>query len=367
MKQDYTYALDAESRLVHAEKADKSREYFCPLCGEKMLPKQGKIRKCHFAHKSNMEHCSYETYLHKISKTLLCKAFNESKNFYIKFSAMVNCSIKECPVGKFERCKWSKYLEFDLKQFYNQCEEEAIIENYRADLLLSSSEHKCRRPILIEIYVTHKSTEEKLNSELRIIEIKIDSIEDMDRIISSKCIVESDRPDEFSLVKPKDKIKFYNFKNELWEEPAVEQQSPKFRFWVDSRGYFRYDDPEEFDCYEKCLSQNPPEVEESIFRIDSSGPVDRNFAVYKLAQLGYKSCQMCKYCRMNNKYQCPICIIYKARETNKFPKIKDALRCPYYKTYDYNKEQMEMYALDARITTCIPVMSSHAITKSYGD
>ncbi len=280
---------------------------------------------------------------------------------------MVNCSIKECPVGKFERCKWSKYLEFDLKQFYNQCEEEAIIENYRADLLLSSSEHKCRRPILIEIYVTHKSTEEKLNSELRIIEIKIDSIEDMDRIISSKCIVESDRPDEFSLVKPKDKIKFYNFKNELWEEPAVEQQSPKFRFWVDSRGYFRYDDPEEFDCYEKCLSQNPPEVEESIFRIDSSGPVDRNFAVYKLAQLGYKSCQMCKYCRMNNKYQCPICIIYKARETNKFPKIKDALRCPYYKTYDYNKEQMEMYALDARITTCIPVMSSHAITKSYGD
>lgn len=348
MKQDYTYALDAENRLVDVKSADKSKEYFCPQCGEKMLPKQGKIRRWHFAHKANLENCSYETYLHKISKMLLCKAINESQNFYIKFFAKVYCSIEECPVGVFERCNWSKIREFDLKDFYNQCEEEAIIENYRADLLLKSTEQINRPPVLIEIVVTHNSTEKKLNSKLRIIEVKIDSIEDIEGIISSKRIVESERQDEFSLVRSQEKIRFYNFKNELWEEPTVEHQSPKFRLWVDSLGYFRYDDPEEYDCNEKCLSPNPPEIENSIFRIESSSPVDRNFAIYKLAQLGYKACQLCKYCRKNKDYPSILCLhcrIKRSRVNN----IMDAMQCRYFKTYDYNKEQMEVNDMDTRV------------------
>lgn len=349
MKQDYTYALDAESRLVHAEKADKSRKYFCPLCGEKMVPKQGDIRRWHFAHKANVENCSYETYLHKISKTLLCKAINESKSFYIKFLFKVLCSIEKCPVGIFERCNWSKIREFDLKQYYNHCEEEAKIENYKADLLLKSSEQMNRPPILIEIVVTHKSTEVKLNSKLRIIEIKIDSLEDIDRIISSKCIVESDRPDEFSLVKPKDNIKFHNFKNVLWEEPGIEHQRPKFHFWGDSMGCFRYDDPKESDGNEKCLSPTPPEVENSIFRIDSIHPIDQRFVAYCLSPLGYKSCLICRYCRIDNNYPSPACL---ANGLNRIQiiNISDAVHCHNFQKYDCDYKQIEMYKKYSRVT-----------------
>lgn len=350
MIQDYTYALDAEKHLVHIVAADKSKEYFCPQCGEKMLPRQGKIRRWHFAHKANLENCSYETYLHKISKTLLCKAIMESKSFFIKFFAKVFCSIEECPVGIFERCNWSKIQEFDLKQFYNQCEEEAIIENYRADLLLKNSEQINRPPVLIEIVVTHKSTEKKLNSKLRIIEIKIDSIEDIEGIISSKQIVESEIPDECSLVRPKEKIRFYNFKNDLWEEPSEEHQMPKFRFWIDPQGCFRYDDPEEFDCYEKCLSPNPPEVENSIFKIESSQPIAQSFVAYILSKFGCKICQICRHYRMDKNYPSPVCL-FDGLNGIHFINNTDAVRCPHFKTYDYNKEQMEMYDIDSRVTS----------------
>ena len=58
--------------------------------------------------------------------------------------------------------------------------------------LLISSKNKSNPPILIEIWVTHKSSESKLNSKYRIIEIHIESEDDIKQIINNASIVETD-------------------------------------------------------------------------------------------------------------------------------------------------------------------------------
>ena len=47
------YAINKENRRIHAEDACKSEEYFCPACGEKVIPKQGEFNAWHFAHQAS--------------------------------------------------------------------------------------------------------------------------------------------------------------------------------------------------------------------------------------------------------------------------------------------------------------------------
>ena len=44
------FALDRDGKRVHAGDADKNEEYTCPVCGAKVIPRQGKINIDHFAH-----------------------------------------------------------------------------------------------------------------------------------------------------------------------------------------------------------------------------------------------------------------------------------------------------------------------------
>lgn len=69
MKQDYSYSMDKESHLINVTDAVKGNDYYCPCCGEIMIPRQGSRRRWHFAHKGNLGDCSYETYLHKVAKS----------------------------------------------------------------------------------------------------------------------------------------------------------------------------------------------------------------------------------------------------------------------------------------------------------
>lgn len=43
-------AVDARGNRVHIDNADRTAEYFCPVCGERMMQKKGAIRINHFAH-----------------------------------------------------------------------------------------------------------------------------------------------------------------------------------------------------------------------------------------------------------------------------------------------------------------------------
>ena len=173
--QDYTFSLNEAGVLIDVRDAVKGNVYFCPCCGAVMLPRQGNVRRWHFAHKSNAVNCSYETYLHKIAKQSIRECFEKSSNFFIEFLANVSCSVEECPLGNNNPCTWKQEKVFDLKKYYDCCSEEAAFDSFRADILLINSKRYDFKPVAIEIFVSHRSSTEKLESNHKIIEIKIDS------------------------------------------------------------------------------------------------------------------------------------------------------------------------------------------------
>lgn len=353
VKQDYSYSFDINSHLINVNDAVKGCDYFCPCCGDIMIPRQGHKCRWHFAHKGNAGKCSYETYLHKIAKRRICECFNESSGFIIKLNVQATCAIKECPLGAKIPCTWASTNEFDLKQYYNYCEEEVSIDKYRADLLISNNQ-KCLQPILIEIFVTHKSTDKKLDSNYRIIEIRIESEEDIDKIVNTASIIESDSESNFLNINTDKKIQFYNFKrSNIKERPDIGHQQIKYKFWIDAKGHFDFDkikyidDIINQDGSNKCLGSNPSEIENAIFRIESRHHISWDFAFYILKESGLniKYCAMCKFYRYNDLYGRPMCVLYKSKGTKQYPNLTCAKNCNYFKQIDYIHDE-RLYGID---------------------
>ena len=333
VKQDYRYALDKDRCIINVQNARKSVDYFCPCCGAIMIPKQGTKRRWHFAHKGNIGDCSYETYLHQIAKKRIRDCFERSSHFIISLHTDAVCAIKDCPIGKPQHCNWVTKKSFDLKNYYDTCLEESFVGKFKADLLLTNSKNFDRDPILIEIKVSHKSTEEKIQSGYRIIEICIDSEDDIDQITSTAQINESEGYLDNWFKKPNEKIKFYNFKANSFEIPDLEHQPSKYIFCIDSKKFFH------FQNIGHCLTPIPSVVENSIFRIESTIPIIRHIAFKELLQsgLGIKYCTMCQFYRMNDYHEKSICILYKSKGTKQFPRLSDAAICQHFRQVDFNR------------------------------
>ena len=166
----YHYALDEHNRLVHINDVDRdnrnSHIFHCLNCGAEMVPRMGDVRAWHFSHSASEEHCGAETYLHKLAKRLIRMEFENKPSFNIRYCRDVVCSdVSTCPFAKPEWCHSAEPETFDLKQYYDTCKEEQEINGYIADLMLTSSEYPKREPVLIEIQVTHKSTETDIGTE----------------------------------------------------------------------------------------------------------------------------------------------------------------------------------------------------------
>lgn len=72
------YALNSQGKLIKASETNKDdSNFFCINCKEKMGIRKGSKRIHHFYH-INLE-CSDETYIHKLSKTILFDRINENK------------------------------------------------------------------------------------------------------------------------------------------------------------------------------------------------------------------------------------------------------------------------------------------------
>ena len=50
------YALTADHHRVHAFDAEKGQEYYCPVCGNQVIPRQGEVNSWHFAHVTSCIH-----------------------------------------------------------------------------------------------------------------------------------------------------------------------------------------------------------------------------------------------------------------------------------------------------------------------
>lgn len=158
--------------------------YRCIGCGNSLIAKvNGEKMKPHFAHKIQVE-CSGESYLHKLGKLTFLETYKEclslDKPFNIQLSLSKKCTkfaphiIQDCRLGNFEK-------EFDLTNYFQEISIEKRDGQFIPDLLLISKKDPTTK-IYIEIACTHFLSEEKEQSSNRIIEIPIETEDDLQKI-----------------------------------------------------------------------------------------------------------------------------------------------------------------------------------------
>jgi hypothetical protein len=321
----YKYALDENNNLVcinnYDKKQDTGHSYKCPNCEAIMIAKPGNGGKApHFAHKNAME-CNGETYLHKMAKLVLKNRWEDkTKDFTIKYKQDALCFKKDiCPLFEKELCKEETIMSFNLKNAYDECIEEKEKDGFVADLLVTSKKYR-DKPIMIEIRVSHECTDKKKASNHKIIEIKINSIED---VISL----------EHDDIAESDKISFIG---------SFEKKSKKSVHV--NRGYLQH-----FKLFSRtgkvhfneCTCQNLPhksantlfECIISSYAYDMGIPVNiKKICLTKAKECGAveKLCSNCAMYKNNNWYNRNICIMYKKYNLPMEPEPISALNCPHY-------------------------------------
>ena len=190
----YSYCLDEKNRLVHIKSlTDATRHahrWRCLQCGQEMVAKLGEKNVWHFSHKADTA-CDGESYLHKLAKRRIRAKFMSEESFPVTFVRNFYCENKgRCPYYREWECLEHNVTErcdlkyWKAKPLYDSCWEEEKYGEFRPDLLLKCSTNPDVKPIFIEIYKTHQSSEAKASSEHKIIETKkIESEADIEDII----------------------------------------------------------------------------------------------------------------------------------------------------------------------------------------
>lgn len=343
----YHFALECDE-IIPIEKVNRderhSHTYKCLGCGAEMIPKMGDKNAWHFAHYGHDgDNCSSETYLHKLAKRLIKEKFDSSTEFKIKYKRSGSCSnIKECVFKEDYQCAVEESKSYNLKEFYDTCQEESPVGSFIADLLLTSSTHPKREPVLIEVVVTHKCTEEKLDSGLRIIELKIDSEETI------KSIVQYDEWKEGRLFdydcdsrkRQTDKcgLAFHNFDRKVSQ--IGQRDLPRFILYYSGKARI---------SYENCHNIKRKIDHNSIFEVSINTDMFSFVLGYIIASIripNFKSCWLCKYHKVySNMFMedKSICCLYKKKGTPKEPIPNYANQCQYYCA---DQEMMKQYKLN---------------------
>ena len=335
----YHFALEGE-KVVPIEEVDKEtrhlHSYRCIGCGAEMRPRQGSKNTWHFAHKGDDEHCGGETYLHKLAKRLIKEKFETPDPFSIKYHRIGTCSkINECPFGNKTECEVIQSKPINLKDYYDTCQEEIRIKGFVADLLLTNSLKPERDPVLVK----HPCTEEKLNSGLRIIEIKVEGEDDIKALLRKDVLRESldvvKNPELEDYISDKGDAKFYNFDRRTQGEG--ERKIPRAILFESGKSYV-----DRYNCHSIKKKIRP----NSVFEV-SFVPKDGEDFCYPYEYIGniiasknipnFRSCILCKYRKsymdmfMEDK---TICCLYKKYNTPKEPQPTDAKQCHYYSPED---------------------------------
>lgn len=331
-KQDYTYALNSDDNVVSINDAIIGQNYRCPFCKSDMIQRKGEIRKWHFAHKAYTNGtCSYESYLHELAKVKIRQAFMTSENFTLSYDAKAICC-HECSFKGFQKCDGEKTVEFNLRKFYDTCEIEAPYHQFRADLLLTSSTNPKTPPVLIEIMVTHRCTQEKIHDGVRIIEIPIQSEKQIDKIVST-CKLTAVRSNRFDFTYLSDnEIILYNFnKIETFDpSPSIIENADYYSrknivvFWLNKDGQFH-----SFDChcFEVC-KKLPPNVHYFVSNIRT--PFKEIFQGFSKRGVKIRNCFLCRFSKQGS-YGDRLCVLYKKYNLPRKPSSYNATSCPFYK------------------------------------
>ena len=348
ISQNYSYANNSGGELINISTAQRNEQYFCPTCGKLMIPHMGKKHRWHFVHKNN-RNCSYESYLHKIAKIKIREAFLSSEHFLLSYNAKAICSL-ECPFIDSPKCQEEKAVEFDLRRYYDTCEIEATYHQYRADLLLTSSTNPKTPPLLIEIMVTHKCTEDKTGDGVRIIEIPIQSDEQIDNIVRAcKFTAVREKPFIYSYSSERN-ITLYNFNKVESFDPTesfnkYEDYYSRYNtivFWLNKKGQFR-----SFNClcYE-IRKKLPSNVHYYIS--DIATPFKEIFQGFSKRGVKIRNCFLCKFSKQDTCGD-RLCVLYKKHNLPRKPSPYCADSCPHYRE-DFELQQNTVFTEQSALT-----------------
>lgn len=200
----YSFAL-LNDELVNINDFDTkpSGEFYCVGCGRQLIARMGKIKRRHFSHKEDCD-CSSESYLHKLGKQVFYDEYRDALKNNTAFT-LNYCSFNICTHywdiwG--DSCSNIERKSYGLTKKYRNILVEKSVQGFIADIVLEGSDLP---PILVEIVVTHKCEQEKIDSGLKIVEINIESEEDVEKIRQRK-IDDSDSKTTYYNIETKTRI-----------------------------------------------------------------------------------------------------------------------------------------------------------------
>ncbi len=296
----YLFAYSINDTLVNISNVthENREKYYCPSCGIEMSAVLGNKREPHFRHKGDS--CSYESYLHKISKQLLKWRFDNESKFEISYYVTKYCPNTHCHL-RDSRCDTINELRtINLKDEYNICEIEGSYKGFRADIKLSNSDKPEAIPLFLEVAVTHKCSPEKISSGVPIVEISVTNERDVLQPLIEHKTSESLSKQRITLFTPQaieEKIKFHNFDRIM--NPY--KQISCFIIYKDRDGYIRGGIKK---CIGWCNTLIGQHDKNSLFEIqfDDVDPTKRHkypirlFGVFLAIKEGI-NVQDCRICR----------------------------------------------------------------------
>ena len=339
---DQLYAYNSANELVRIDDAKRQEKYYCVYCDGEMIPKQGKKNKWHYAHKNVTPHCSYDHYLHTLAEIKLSEWFRNNKNIQIELKTNFECknwekckwSNKDDYYDK-EYCHWEEHTPFNLKDYYTDCVVEKKLGDFIPDIYLYNR-HKDIDPIFIEINVHHPCTEEKKKSNFRIIEIDIEEEADIEHILKSSTLQESDG------------IRFYNFKRYLNRDRIPNKHKPLNKTSLFDSYKF---DNSRCDCinYNKHHRIALVEIVTPSHYHPFQDVSHLDYGLLRLTEIApkFRTCNLCKYHKIRDKsfdwhnileseYSI-FCCLYKQLNKEKYCKSTDAMTCSAYELFDSDR------------------------------
>lgn len=169
----YSTAL-YQGELVEAKDVVKGRPYTCAVCGGEMIPRQGKQKRPHFAHKARTENCTPESALHHGFKILLANKLKECIATQQPLEIEWGCRYcLETHIGNLVKKASRVEVEYNL----GKCQPDIALLD-AADRVIAA----------IEVVVTHAPERQALDyyedEKIGVVVFRLKSDEDLKRISS---------------------------------------------------------------------------------------------------------------------------------------------------------------------------------------
>ena len=186
--------LDDTVHPINIDDIDRAftrlHKFYCPHCHNEMYATFGDVQAPHFRH--NGDKCQHSKYLHDLAEHVFYEEYTKCLDngipFFLDLRIPLPCN-RACVLKQHIDCR-EHYIHktVDLTKEYTFVSLETCVDiddhHRRPDVLLESLDGK---QLWVEIWVSHETEEDK-RKEGRIIELKIETEKDLDKIRQHKIV-----------------------------------------------------------------------------------------------------------------------------------------------------------------------------------